>query len=245
MLKTKMRSCYASATTGIPPMDQLFNVSLCSSDSKVFAQLLTGIKGEADTLEATSPIVLESSRSSTFLSDHPTHDLDTIFLVSNGKMSSYRPNGRLNWQIDTEATWTKVRTKASQHSMGSSQSFTASLLPFLLDPFGDQKAILAVGRSIVLVSPTGDILASVSLEGQIPVTSPTIGDFNNDGLDDIIVTTATGYTGFVVLNGRSSLGLLVPLLIVVILAAIGFFTLSKNAPKQVHSEVERDRRKIS
>ena len=51
---------------------------------------------------------------------------DSVFLISDGKVTSYSPTGRLNWHVATLATWPTLAERQSQrgaraapHIMGS------------------------------------------------------------------------------------------------------------------------------
>jgi hypothetical protein len=51
---------------------------------------------------------------------------------------------------------------------------------------------MAVAQEVTLVSPLGQIL-TVLKPADVPISSPTVGDFNNDGINDLIVVTPSGY----------------------------------------------------
>jgi hypothetical protein len=53
------------------------------------------------------------------------------------------------------------------------------------------KFILAVARNLVVVSNLGQLLAYEPITGA-SVSPPVIGDFDNDGQDDVIITTDKG-----------------------------------------------------
>ena len=50
-----------------------------------------------------------------------------------------------------------------------------------------------MGNAISLVSASGSILANADVIGGVVISLPTIADFNNDGLNDIIISTPNAY----------------------------------------------------
>ncbi|KAL6048323.1 Integrin-alpha FG-GAP repeat-containing protein 2 [Balamuthia mandrillaris] len=219
-------TCYAFATSGIPPMETLFNTSICQTNDGFFGDLFAAPKTsrkaqrraarEAKGMEATNPVALQSPRS---LMRDPLHsDKDIVFLVSSGKMTSLDNKGRVNWQVETSVTWGQqgggdaaARRRKRSRLWGSrwwdptyikqtSPEFSAPVVPsltvFHTTAFGEQASILAVADSMVIVSADGDKLAEAIIEGGVPIAPPTIADFNNDGLNDIIIVTANAYYGY-------------------------------------------------
>jgi len=203
-------------------MDQLFNTSICTTSSGFFGQLFSSVsvmdQSDREKVEATNAIVLESSRSSTILIDHPKHELDSIFLINSGRMVSVRPSGKANWHLDTPAKWT---SKKEEEVKSKRRNFQPKLYHALqvydVEEFGKEKCILAQGDELALVSPTGQLLTSIS-PVEIPVDSAVVGDFNNDGINDIIIITAKGYYGYTLTRTTGSV--LLPLLSFVMFATI-------------------------
>lgn len=60
------------------------------------------------------------------LSIHGEREYDSIFLINSGKMTSFRPTGRLNWQIDTLASWSNSGKKVVKKN-----TVLAPILPIL------------------------------------------------------------------------------------------------------------------
>ncbi len=58
---------------------------------------------------------------------------------------------------------------------------------------GKEEYVLAVGNTISLVSASGSVLANADVLGGVVISLPTIADFNNDGLNDIIISTPNAY----------------------------------------------------
>ena len=67
--------------------------------------------------------------------------------------------------------------------------------------------ILAVTTSIGLISPDGQLITTISLaDHQIPINTPVIGDFTNDGMNDIIICSAKGNYGFALIKSSGTIG---------------------------------------
>jgi len=54
-------------------------------------------------------------------------------LVSTGRVTSYAPDGSLNWQTSTPSTWGEKVKKASKESVALQRAFLPSINPFALD----------------------------------------------------------------------------------------------------------------
>lgn len=72
-----------------------------------------------------------------------------------------------------------------------------TLKPISLRVHDNQQMILAGGeQTAVIISPAGNVLASVDLPAT-PTHALITEDFSNDGLTDLILMTTTGVYGFV------------------------------------------------
>lgn len=58
---------------------------------------------------------------------------------------------------------------------------------------GNEEYALAVGSSLALVSASGSVMANADIIGSVVISAATIADFNNDGLNDIIIATPNAY----------------------------------------------------
>lgn len=120
--------------------------------------------------------------------------LDSIFVISSGRLTSLGPFGELNWQVDTVTSWTN-------YNPPNDKSADAVLVPNIQavsTAVGAQKdAVLVTGlRDFALVSlKDGSLMASHSIPCE-PVSPVVHGDFTNDGLMDFIVCCKTSFIGF-------------------------------------------------
>ncbi|XP_045193457.2 uncharacterized protein LOC123549425 [Mercenaria mercenaria] len=130
---------------------------------------------------------------------------DLIALGSMGRITSVDKNGDLNWQTQIEASWDSVAMTIRKMKKGEwselLEEFKNSFQPdrslMSLQIYGEKLNMLVVGwQGISLMELTeGRILAQHSTP--CPSTGPlVVGDFNNDGYNDVIFTCKSGYIGF-------------------------------------------------
>ncbi|XP_071957958.1 uncharacterized protein [Antedon mediterranea] len=125
---------------------------------------------------------------------------DAVFLLSNGKMTSYGPHGHFNWQINAPIQWNnqaKIFGRGRNHNPRVldmyNNAFHPSMQAFSLQVFGKQDAAIVAGWDAIAVVSLidGTILAHHSLPCQ-PTSDVVIGDFDNDGWNDFIVECISG-----------------------------------------------------
>jgi hypothetical protein len=88
--------------------------------------------------------------------------------------------------------------------------------------------VLITGEDrISLISREGDILASAYMP-KMPIMKPIIGDFDNDGITDIIVLTSDAYLGYKTEVSAAPRGLFIALVILVFAAALIFLLSMKS-----------------
>ena len=124
----RVSQCHARARSGIPPIEPLFNGSLCDDGGSLDQFLdqaahymdgkggaFVGERADAASVEAVPPIAvprLDGARTAADLASAVT--FDSVFLVSDGKVTSYSPTGKLNWHISTAAVWPTLAERQSQ-----------------------------------------------------------------------------------------------------------------------------------
>ena len=183
--------CMAIATSGVPVHDHLFNASICPTKrDRGFQGTKKGWQsGSPGPIDAVDPVVIPSIA-------HPggSGKLDTVFLLSNGRVTSIAPSGERNWQTQTSAIWQKAHimlATGDNHEAGlRADSVAVPSLRFVnlhaeksIEEADDEDLqILAVGdANVVLLSMDGRVRASMGLT-QKPVGTPVLGDFNDDGV---------------------------------------------------------------
>ncbi|XP_078447906.1 FG-GAP repeat-containing protein [Wolffia australiana] len=195
-----LKPCWAVATSGVPVREQLFNVSICPhTHFNIFHQSggdLSWALGNhrravaadaAHSLEVATPVLLP--RADGHKHRKGSHG-DVIFLNSRGEMTSYYPGlvgggAEWRWQLVTGASWK------------SAAGVVPTLAAVRLRAGDDQDVVIAAGeKEVVLVSPGGNVVATVELPAA-PTHALVVGDFDGDGLADLIIPTAGGVYGLV------------------------------------------------
>jgi len=180
--------CVVIATSGVPVHDHLFNATVChAKKERRFEGTGKGWQsGSPGPLDAVDPVVIPSA-------GYPGK-LDSVFLLSNGRMTCLDPKGGRVWQSQTSAIWRKAHimlATGDNHEAGlRADSVTVPSLHFInlhseksVEEADDEDLqLLAVGDSnMALLATDGRVRATMGLP-QHPVASPTLGDFNDDGV---------------------------------------------------------------
>ncbi|MBA0618121.1 hypothetical protein Godav_027511 [Gossypium davidsonii] len=196
-----LRPCWAVATSGVPVREQLFNASICRhSPFNLFQHgeyyRSYGRSTNGGALEVATPILIP--RSDGHMHRKKSHGY-IVFLTSRGEVTAYSPgldgHGAVwQWQLVTDATWSNLPSLSGMMEGGM---IVPTLKPISLRVHDHQQMILAGGeQTAVIISPAGNILASVDLPTK-PTHALITEDFSNDGLTDLILMTTTGVYGFV------------------------------------------------
>jgi hypothetical protein len=74
-----------------------------------------------------------------FLLDPSKHEYDSIFLINTGLVTSYRATGKMNWQLETPATWpSRHVVLENKKSKGPSVMVGPFLEVFPVEEFGEE-----------------------------------------------------------------------------------------------------------
>jgi hypothetical protein len=141
-----------------------------------------------------------------------------------GLVTSYRAIGEFDWQNKQAPSW-KIDYP------------WASLIHFDIDSERAEDVgshdtmyshLLVVGDTdLSLISKDGDLYATARIPTP-PIARPVIGDFNGDGLTDVILVTDDALLGYRLEAVPSTRGLLIAFIILVCFSGI-FFTLHLKA----------------
>ncbi|KAJ5069065.1 fg-gap repeat-containing protein [Anaeramoeba ignava] len=118
---------------------------------------------------------------------------DSIFALNTGEVFSYDSYGFLNWKQNTESIWL-----SSKFTKEKSKDFISYSKP-LISGFSHEILFIGADKMSILSAKNGKILSTYSIPDfqNSPFSGRIIqGDFNNDGLVDLILETRTGYLGF-------------------------------------------------
>lgn len=242
-----LQHCMIVVMSGLPARSQLFNGTVCAdrpslrdsmsshSDARTVYKVrepprlkegeTPGMREEHSSIVHAIPIVLHKLDAKT-LKESKVKDI--IIAVHTGVVTSYSGTGNFNWQVRNAPRW--ATEEDGELTLTESQT-VASVLGFDSDAgrasdLGSHDSvfsnILIVGESeLQLLSREGDALATAELP-KPPMAYPVLGDFDNDGVTDIIVTTKGAVLGYHVHVVQASNSVLVVLLVLVACAALVF-----------------------
>jgi hypothetical protein len=219
--------------TGTPPTHSLYNNSICVDESpyKKLVQSLAkqsrpqadGGNDEEDHLQSVTPVILKRGREAGGIHD-------SVFLVSDGVVTSISGAGSQRWQTQTKAYWVSpALLPALPHDpalAGSASPILAPITPSLstmsLRTKGPVDTLLALGQEFgSLLSADGDELASFHLPDS-PVGPPAFGDLDHDGYTDVVLHCRTQIVGLSIAprTYRKTLGYLMGGLLLVLVAVV-------------------------
>lgn len=216
--RTKSRHCSMMVVSGLPPRAQLFNGTICEGRPSMHDSLSRSAKKAVPDISAASPLILRNINPH---SGTESKEKDIVVAVNTGIITCYSGKGVFKWQMKDTPTWTRGNRNVSAVLFDADST--------RVDDLGKHDnvhaQILVVGEDrMSLISREGAELASAFLP-KPPLSKPIIGDFDSDGVSDIIILTSDAFLGFKVEVTSSPNGLFIAMLIL-ILAAITIFFLS-------------------
>lgn len=218
------RGCVGVATTGMPVRRALWQASVCGRLAASGAKAMRDVAGArgargasaserrrhndaatraiaSSTAAMVAPLTLAR-----FVGQERASGRDTIFLASTGRATSVGPDGAPNWYRSTGAWWGAAQL--TDHVGGpDAEAVVPSLERMPAGPSalpGAEMVVLTGARHLVLLSNTGDALASVELPA-VPTGSPLAVDFDQDGIADLVVPLRTMVVGYRVTHRPGSL----------------------------------------
>eukprot|EP00238_Polyblepharides_amylifera_P006621 CAMPEP_0196591354 /NCGR_PEP_ID=MMETSP1081-20130531/69302_1 /TAXON_ID=36882 /ORGANISM="Pyramimonas amylifera, Strain CCMP720" /LENGTH=702 /DNA_ID=CAMNT_0041914685 /DNA_START=132 /DNA_END=2240 /DNA_ORIENTATION=+ len=201
--------CWATATSGVPVKEQLFNGSICRSavtglgsehaqyssrrnqdrDQETFSPLETALpallpRHDSYLPHAGAAAGAHSDNSGTLhLRRGAAHDV--VFLNSRGEVTAYGPEGGKRWQVQAHTSW-------QRGGYDGHQDVVPTLLVFSPRVGGRGEAVLAAGASLAhIISPGGKKMLKLELP-DVPLAPLKVVDLNGDGLNDILVSVQGG-----------------------------------------------------
>jgi hypothetical protein len=246
-LSGSLRHCSVVVTSGLPPQSLLFNGSLCSDSNSgpLHEGMVNGPVRLPSKVRYAPPLVLKKAEEGGVVRESRSHDL--IVAVNTGVVSSYSSSGALNWQVRGTPAWSFTFSEPS-HSTPEAIAATrhAAVLAFDSDATRAEEAgthntlyasILISGESALeLISGDGHYLASSEIPSP-PVARPILGDFDNDGVSDVLVVTDEAVLGYHVKVEKATNGLFIAVLLVALAAAIVFVSNIRSTVEGIHGDV--------
>ncbi|KAL5021730.1 hypothetical protein ScPMuIL_000885 [Solemya velum] len=193
-----------------PVKEVIERLSVCKSKRLFFT---TSWFYNEDIRKKIPPLIIKSIAKKTgmlrFLLGHHLSELknyDIVTFGGYGRVTSLDKEGEINWQVVIPASWVELSNTVKQDNNPESnlyrefhQSFSPSRQRASLEVSGEKNLVAVIGwQNVALVDlKEGKLLAEHSIPA--PPTGPlVVGDFDNDGINDLIVTCKRGYIGFAV-----------------------------------------------
>eukprot|EP01128_Nolandella_sp_AFSM9_P012211 TRINITY_DN9056_c0_g1_i1.p1 TRINITY_DN9056_c0_g1~~TRINITY_DN9056_c0_g1_i1.p1 ORF type:complete len:705 (+),score=73.42 TRINITY_DN9056_c0_g1_i1:425-2539(+) len=178
-------ACSVLIGSGVPHVKRVtFNTSLCAVSSPSWFSSVPTFEGSD--LEVLHPVIMTHHTPYDYLLNIAPTDQRLFFFLSNGVLTSLVPFKESLWQLQTDAAWSVKNPLLQQMK----PSLTLYPLTTVLD---GEEALLVVASRLVLISPSGSILASTALLPHVPTAAPALGDFDNNGLMDLILRTEDSF----------------------------------------------------
>eukprot|EP01041_Mallomonas_annulata_P005268 gene5268-10538_t len=229
----ELQRCSVMVLSGLPPHTQLFNGTVCVRRVSMHDSLALSKSRLPETVAAVTPLVLSTRVNPT---SRDAKVMDVIVAVSIGVVTCYSGEGVYRWQVTDAPSWAVAVPVDSDRSLDQDKRSRppaphASVLPFDWDAQRVEESgthdssfaqVMVLGDSkLALISRTGDILTSADIP-KLPVTRPVFGDFDDDGIIDVIVVTADAVFGYRLEVTPSAKGMLIAFLVLIVLAAVIF-----------------------
>ena len=245
----ELQHCSVMVTSGLPSRARLFTGTVCSRSHALQDSLIDNtfaprkrnertkkfgsaaqrnrepIFSSGQTIpaviSAASPVILKTIDPKTLL---PSKMSNLVIAVNTGVITCYAADGEFKWQTRGGPRWTA--DPGSSHS-GSGSTILFDSDASRVDDLGKHDnayaQVLIVGDSkMVLMSREGDLLASAQLPRK-PIAHPVIGDFDSDGVTDVIIVTDEAILGYRLEVVQSPRGMLLAVVVLCVLTAIVFF----------------------
>ena len=233
----------AAAAAASPSRRSLWHLSVCHGKKDRAKMTFSGRRGREafsqDTgnppLHAVDPVLVPSD-------DGISGHWNSIVLLSSGRLSCVTPHGHRQWQLSTSAMWSRHAAEVTMDAERSESEHRSVQVPSLTlvdleaDPAQERDPqLVAVGESaIVIVSREGRVRSTIGT-AEACVNKPTFGDFDGDGVTDIILSSATGYSGIIVERRGNVGGALFAALVAILLVVLGVvFAMISSDPSAAH-----------
>lgn len=215
----ELQHCSVMVVSGLPPRAQLFNGTVCPMKRNINDPLSRSAVGAMVPIavSAASPVILKSVDPKTL---RESKQRDLVVAVNTGVVTCYSGSGTFRWQVTGAPQW------------GLDFAYPSTVL---LDSDGGRvddlgrhdsafSQILVMGeKALALISRDGELLTVTDLPSK-PIARPILGDFDSDGVVDVMVVTEEAVLGFRLEVTQSVRGMLVVVAVLAVVALIIFLS---------------------
>lgn len=228
----RLQHCMLVATSGLPAISQLFNGTICQTRRHLHDPVRRFNSALPTTISATRPVVYQSVDPGTL---QVSKYSDVAVAINTGMVTSYSGSGAFKWQLDNAPTW----PVDFPHRFIGLIDTDAHRVDEIGGPDKLKSKLLVVGKDdFAMVSSLGGLLAFAHLPNPV-IAYPVVGDFDNDGITDVIIITQSAILGFRLEVTESTRILFILLCILSVVAAF-CFVLNIRRPELVSSSQSPD-----
>jgi hypothetical protein len=218
----QLQHCTLMVVSGLPPRSQLFNGSLCMSHRHLHDPILSKHSGSARSLipaevSATAPVILKTLDERT---KKISNYREIVVAVNTGVATCFDARGVQKWQVNGLPTWPATHKMHTLMAIDPDASRVDSSGTH--DSIFSQLVLLGT-RTMILLNRDGDVLATTELPN-IPISRPVLGDFDSDGVTDLILITDDAILGYKINVVQSVRAIFIAVLVLIVIAAIVFFS---------------------
>jgi outer membrane protein assembly factor BamB len=243
----ELQHCSVMVSSGLPSRSILFTGTVCARSHALQESMMVSPDGEyrkkarkdvlaarnarnpsyttgqtlPAAISAASPVILKTIDAKTL---QVSKSSNMVVAVNTGVVTCYGADGEFKWQTRGGPKW-NVDLVNSHSGSGSAILFDsdASRVDSLGKHDNVYAQVLIVGDSKVsLMSRDGSFLASTDLPRK-PIAHPIIGDFDSDGVTDVIITTDEAILGYRLEVVQSPRAMLLAIIALCCITAIVFF----------------------
>lgn len=257
-MEEDLQHCSVKVSSGLPSRSLLFSGTVCSRSHALQDSLSVSYTGEYTkkkketvaakrarqaalsagqsipaTISAASPVILRTIDEKTL---QVSKSSNLVVAINTGIVTCYGADGEFKWQTRGGPKWL-VDSGASHSGSGSAILFDSDASR--VDSLGKHDNVVAqvliVGDSkMSLMSRDGSFLASSDIPRR-PIAHPIIGDFDSDGVTDVIITTDEAILGYRLEVVQSPRGILLAIVALCCITAIVFFVNVQLIPVEIGS----------
>ena len=185
------------------------------------------------TISAASPVILKTIDPKTLLESKIRN---VVVAINIGLITCYSADGEFKWQSRQGPRW-EVGEEDTRTGSGTAVLFDsdASRVDDLGKHDNVHAQVLILGDDkMVIVAREGEVLATTDLPKN-PIAHPVIGDFNSDGVTDVIIITEEAILGYKLEVVQSTRGLLIAIVVLSVITAIVFLANIQLLPMDASS----------
>lgn len=219
----ELQVCSMVVISGLPAAQELFNGTLCSSrhslSDPISSKRPRGRASVPESIQAAPALILRTLDPRTMVE---SKQRDVILAIHSGIVTSYSGSGTFKWQLKGAPMWEATEKGVRNGGIAVQYDHDAQRVQQGNSHDTLYSNILVIGQAAIsLISRDGSFLSTADLPNPA-IAAPTLGDFDNDGVIDVIIVTDDSILGYRLEITASSRGLLVALICLSSIAAVVF-----------------------